>query len=325
MTPLRDSGSRPAPRHLAPAALAALVLAGLVAPPARAGGDAEVLRRAQAASAKLAFVGRVVVRWLDGDGIEHDESMQVRGKGSQLELSSGVNQPALTWSGGVGPTRSAPDPTDKYEVRAEPGPLVLDRPTTRVVLQLDGLITEEADVDNATGLLLRRQVFDERGHAVRVVEFTALEDVRPVGSATVKSGIWRAPRMDDVPQPFRAPERLAAGYARLGTYRRGPAVQVLYGDGVRTLSVFTQLGVADPSALPAGGERLPVGGTLGRRWTWAGGQVVTWSNRGTTTIVVGDGPPAEVLAAARSLPEPTRTTFLVRLRHKARHVVSLFA
>lgn len=325
MTALRMADTRSVPGRLAPAALAALVLAGLVAQPSSAGGDAEVLRRAQAASAKVAFVGQVVVRWLDGDGVEHDESMHVKGKGRELELSAGVNQPALTWSGGVGPTRSAPDPTDKYEVRAEPGPLVLGRPTTRVVLALDGLITEEADVDDATGLLLRRQVFDERGWAVRVVEFIALEDVRAVAHSAVKSGAWRAPRMDDVPEPFPAPERLALGYARLGTYRRGSAVQVLYGDGVRTLSVFTQLGTADPSALPSGGERLAIGGTTGRRWTWAGGQVVTWSARNTTTIVVGDGPPAEVLAAARSIPEPSRSTFLVRLRHKARHVVSLFA
>lgn len=325
MTPLGGPGGRCAPRRLAQAGVAVLVLAGLVTPTARAGGDAEVLRRAEAASEKVAFVGRVVVRWLDGDGVEHDESMQVRGNGSELELSSGVNQPALTWSGGVGTTRSAPDPTDKYRVRAEPGPLVLGRPTTRVVLQLDGLITEEADVDVASGLLLRRQVFDERGWAVRVVEFTELEDVRAAPAPPVKSAMWQAPHLEDVPQRFRAPERLAAGYARLGTYRRGRAVQTLYGDGVRTLSVFTQLGHADPSALPPGGERLPVGGTLGRRWTWAGGQVVTWSRRGTTTIVVGDGPPAEVLAAARSVPEPAPATFMVRLRHKARHVVSLFA
>lgn len=325
MTALRSADTRSVPGRLAPAALAALVLAGLVAQPSHAGGDAEVLRRAQAASAKVTFVGQVVVRWLDGDGVEHDESMHVKGKGSELELSAGVNQPALTWSGGVGPTRSAPDPTDKYEVRAEPGPLVLGRPTTRVVLALDGLITEEADVDDATGLLLRRQVFDERGWAVRVVEFTALEGVRAAGHSAVKSGPWRAPRLDDVPQPFPAPERLASGYARLGTYRRGSALQVLYGDGVRTLSVFTQLGAADPSALPAGGERLAIGGTMGRRWTWAGGQVVTWSARDTTTIVVGDGPPAEVLAAARSVPEPSRRSFVVRLRHKARYVVNLFA
>ena len=309
---------------LAPAAVAALVLAAVVTTPCRAGGDAEVLRRAQAASASVAFAGSVVVRWFDGDGVEHDQSMQVKGKGGELELGSGVKQPALTWSGGVGPTRSAPDPTAKYEVHAERGPLILGRPTTRVVLQLDGRITEEADVDDASGLLLRRRVFDEHGHAVREVEFTSLEGVRALGGAPAKASAWQVPRLDDVPQPFRAPDRLAGGYARLGIYRRGPAVQVLYGDGVRTLSVFTQLGKADPSSLPPGGERLPVGGTMGRRWTWAGGQVVTWSAKGTTTTVVGDGPPAEVLTAARSVPEPGRPGFLARLRLTARHVVRLF-
>ena len=315
----------PSSARLVPAAVASLVLAGLVAPPSHAGGDAEVLRRAQAASATVAFVGTVVVRWLDGDGFEHDQSMQVRGKGNELEMSAGVKQPTLSWSGGVGPTRSAPDPTVKYEVRAEPGPLVIGRPTTRVVLQRNDRITEEADVDDASGLLLRRQVFDDRGWAVRVVEFTSLEGVRTVKALPARSAARHVRPVEDLPVPFAAAGELAEGYARLGAYRRGPAVQVLYGDGVRTLSVFTQPGTADPSALPAGGERLPIGGTVGRRWTWAGGQVVTWSWRGITTTVVGDGPPAEVLAAARSVPEPGRLSFLARLRQTSRHVVRLLA
>ncbi len=310
------------PSRLVPVASAALAV-GLVATPCRAGGDAEVLRRAQAAASRTAFVGTVVVRWVDGDGRLHEESMPVKGKGGELELGVGVKQPALTWSGGVGTTRNAPDPTAKYHVRAELGPLVLDRPTTRVLLDLDGRLTEEAAVDDASGLLLRRQLYDAKGATVRVVEFTSLEDVRPAGTSAAKPARepWKVPMVDEVPGPFRAPDQLTGGYARLGTYRRGPAVQVLYGDGVRTLSVFSQLGKAEASALPAGGERLPIGGASGRRWTWAGGQVVTWSHRGTTTTVVGDGPPAEVLAAAMSLPEPARPDFLARLRQASRYVV----
>ena len=314
-------GGRSLPALLVPASLAVVVLATLMSPPCRAGGDAEVLRRAQAASATVAFAGTVVVRWFDGYGVEHAETMQVRGKGSQLELSAGVKQPSLSWSGGVGPTRSAPDPTAKYEVRAEEGPTVLGRTTTRVVLLLDERITEEADVDDDSGLLLRRRVFDDRGGAVRVVEFTSLEGVGPAAPRPATRGRWGAPRLAEVPRTFRAPERLAAGYARLGAYRRGQAVQVLYGDGVRTLSVFAQVGDADPTSLPADGEPIPVGGTLGRRWTWAGGQVVTWSHRGITTTVVGDGPPAEVLAAARSIPVSSPASIGAHLRQAARQVV----
>lgn len=314
-------------RVVVPAAAFAMVVAGIVASPARAGGDAEVLSRAQAASASVAFAGTVLVRWVDGDGGLHEESMPVKGRGRELELGVGVQQPALTWSGGVGTARTAPDPTAKYEVRAELGPLVLDRPTTRVLLGLDGRVTEEADVDDATGLLLRRRIYDDRGFTVRLVEFTALEGLRSMGVSPERSPNARGkvPRLDEVPQPFPAPAELAGGYTRLGAYRRGPAVQVLYGDGVRTLSVFSQLGEAEASALPAGGERLAVSGSVGRRWTWAGGQVVTWSGRGTTTTVVGDGPPAEVLAAARSIPEPARASFLARLRQASRHVVRLIA
>jgi len=308
-----------------PAVAAALVVSGLTAMPVRAGGDAEVLRRAQAASSSVAFDGSVLIRWVDGDGVGHEESMPVKGKGSELELGVGVQQPALTWTGGVGTARTAPDPAAKYQVRAEVGPLILGRPTTRVLLGLDGRVTEQADVDDATGLLLRRQVYDARGVTVRLVEFITLEGLRTVGTSSPRPvrELRPVPRLDQVPRPFPAPAELAGGYARLGVYRRGPAVQVLYGDGVRTLSVFSQLGEADPSALPTGGERLPVRASMGRRWTWAGGQVVTWSQRGTTTTVVGDGPPAEVLAAARSIPEPSPPTFPARLRQASRHVIEL--
>lgn len=310
---------------LAVLAAAALIVSALTAVPARAGGDAEVLRRAQTASSSVAFDGSVVIRWVDGDGGGHEESMPVKGKGSELELGVGVQQPALTWTGGVGTARRAPDPAAKYQVRAEVGPLILGRSTTRVLLSLDGRVTEQADVDDATGLLLRRQVYDARGVAVRLVEFVTLEGLRTVETGSLGSGREprAVPRLDQVPRPFPAPSELAGGYARLGAYRRGPAVQVLYGDGVRTLSVFSQLGEADPSALPTGGERLPMGESTGRRWTWAGGQVVTWSQRGTTTTVVGDGPPAEVLAAARSIPEPAPPTLAARLRQASRHVIEL--
>ncbi|MEO5680223.1 MAG: hypothetical protein ABIS47_11205 [Acidimicrobiales bacterium] len=308
--------------RLVPAALAALLVVGLTTSPGRAGGDAEVLRRAQAASSTVAFEGTVVVRWFDGDGARHEQSMPVRGNGGELELGAGVQQPALSWTGGVGTTRNAPDPTSKYQVRAELGPLVLDRPTTRVLLDLDGRLTEEADVDDASGLLLRRQVYDARGATVRVVEFTALEGLQAASPAGQPlRAAWKVPRVDEVPRPFRAPDQLAGGYARLGAYRRGPAVQVLYGDGVRTLSVFSQLGEAEPSALPAGGELLSIGAAPGRRWTWAGGQVVTWSHRGITTTVVGDGPPAEVLTAARSLPDPIDPDMLAHLRQGSRRVI----
>ena len=99
-------------------ALLAALVAGLLATPCGAGGDAEVLRRAQAAASKTTFVGTVVVRWVDGDGGLHEQSMPVKGKGGELELGVGVKQPALTWSGGLGTTRNAPDPTLKYQVRA---------------------------------------------------------------------------------------------------------------------------------------------------------------------------------------------------------------
>lgn len=321
------------------AVLAAVLAAGpllLVAAapmPAFGGGDAEVLRRAQQAAGTTSFEATVVVRWVGTDGVTHQSDLPVRGGGGRVVLGAsadpvqrkaerkgGADAGGITWSAGaVG--SSAPDPTAKYDVEVGDGPTVLARRTRTVRLSLAGRVREAADVDVETGLLLRREMFDPSGATVRTVELTAL---RLLGEQPVPGSLGvRSDAMGHLPDDVAAPDRLGAGYRRLDAYRRGDGVQVLYGDGLHTLSVFTYPGPLQPSALPPGGEELDVGGHGGHRWTWAGGQVVTWSRAGQSITVVGDGPLEEVVGAARQLPSARSASVGDRVRTRCRTLVEL--
>ena len=99
---------------------------------------------------------------------------------------------------------------------------------------------------------------------------------------------------------------LADGYQRLGTYRSGSVVQVLYSDGLYDLSLFEQRGRLRRSDLPGAGERVAVGKATGWRYPWPGGQLVLWSAGGKVYTAVSDAPADQVLTAVRSLPAAGR-------------------
>jgi len=121
--------------------------------------------------------------------------------------------------------------------------------------------------------------------------------------------------------PFVAPRTLSSGYVLVGVLRQQHVVQVLYSDGVHSLSVFEQTGSLDTRALPSAGEPVPVGSARGIRYRWSGGNVVTWPQGGATVTVVGDGPLADVLGAAGSVPPPRRLSVPQTIRLTSRRLL----
>lgn len=311
-----------------------VVLAALVGVTAGAGAAraddgsgpdaASVLARAGRAARTVAFRGTVEVRWLDGTGREHTVSLGVRGGDGALDLGASASAGAFVVWGGPARSASPPPLVAKYRLRSEAGPSVVDRPTTALQLWEDGQLAEVMDMDVATGLVLRRQQLDRAGHAVRSVTFVAL--TLDDGGTMPHPSPLRVTASRHVRAPLRAPARLGGGYDLIGTYKRGAVVQALYSDGVHTLSLFEQQGRLDPGVLPAGGEAVSVGRWSATRYTWPGGQVVTWSPGSKATIVcVGDDLAPDVLAAARSLgPLPTPPSgVLGRLRRAAHDIAGL--
>jgi hypothetical protein len=196
-------------------------------------------------------------------------------------------------------------------------------------------VRELVEVDTVTGLPLERAVLNADGTLVRVVRFdsfvvdppgaTASSAPGTAASTPPKAAHSTAPRpaaTTHLAAPFQAPAVLAAGYHRVGMFHSADGLQVLYSDGVDTLSVFEEPGRLGQGSLPPGRIALRVGGYPAAVWAWPGGQVATWQSGPAVFTVVGDGPLSDLLSAAGSLPPARPVSLSQRLRHACRRLVS---
>jgi hypothetical protein len=143
---------------------------------------------------------------------------------------------------------------------------------------------------------------------------------RPARSTDVRPK--SAPRAS---APYQAPAELDGGYERVQILQRKGSLQVVYSDGVHSLSVFEQPGKLDRSGLPPGGENVAVDGTKALRFVWAGGQVVLWQAGSAAYTVVGDGASEDVLTAARSVPRARALSTWQRVRETCGDIVRAVA
>lgn len=294
------------------------------------------LEQARKAAAQTSFQGVLQVRWRDGNEFR-SERLTIESAGGSL-MVRGANQvmarpsvgPLLAHAGGgweemwlpslaPGPR---PDGNSKYQTAGPaPGVPVAGRPAKVIEVRRSGLLVERVHLDTQSDLLLQRDQFDADGDVVRTLTFESLT-LRPSADppAPPRTPVHRAPRPvdpDRLPPSMAAPASMDDGYQRIGVYRTGSVVQVLYSDGLYDLSLFEQPGRLRRSELPASGERVSVGRVTGWRYPWPGGQLVVWSTAGKVFTAVSDAPIDQVLTAVRSLP-PTATrelSLLGKLRH----------
>jgi sigma-E factor negative regulatory protein RseB len=319
------------------AAATALAVVLGTAGPVAAGAPAP-LDQAREAAERVAFEGVLRVRWWDGD-VTRSERLKVQAAGGSLVVT-GANlvmaQPAFgrlvahaghgweeIWLPSLAPT-ARPDGVAKYATTAPTdGPAVAGRPT-RVIEVLRGAVrVERLYLDTETNLLLEREQFDPAGTVVRTLAFESLQLSPSAPPPPLPhSPAHHAPQAVGAQGPA-SPAALADGYERLGIYRDGSVLHVLYSDGLYDLSLFEQSGRLRRSDLPSAGERVAVAGATGWRYPWAGGQVVVWSAGGRVFTAVSDAPVDQVLAAVRSLPAlPTRElSMLGKVRRAAQALI----
>jgi len=189
-----------------------------------------------------------------------------------------------------------------------------------VEIRRNEAVLERILLDAQTDLLLARDQFDAQGNAVRTLAFESVQVGTPTAPpAEPRSPSQHAPRAvapERLASLAAAPGTLADGYERMGIYRTGAVQHVLYSDGLYELSVFEQQGRLRQADVPPAGEPVAVRGASGWRYAWAGGQVVVWSAGGKVFTAVTDAPADQVLAAVRSLPNPSgrRLSLLGKVR-----------
>lgn len=168
-------------------------------------------------------------------------------------------------------------------------------------------------VDTATGLVLRREVFDAEGRTVRASAFVnvdtdavpSLADAVPPVSGPATGKPVPAAELDRMraagwAAPARVGSDLALYDARSTGSGRARMLHLSYSDGLSTVSLFEQPGRLDPAVLRGwqqqriGATEVYVRDTLPQR--------VAWSGAGTVYTLVADAPAQTVDAVVAALP-----------------------
>jgi hypothetical protein len=172
-----------------------------------------------------------------------------------------------------------------------------------------GVVAGRFWVDEATGLVVRRDVLDERGSIVRSSAFMSLRLDAGTPSAVVAQQVRPTGQRlsDQALAELRAtgwtvPESLPAGMdlfeARLHDSDAGEVLQLSYSDGLSTMSLFVQKG--ELPAVTTGDERPMGGGTV---WVSSGvTERMVWAGAGSTWTLVSDAPESAVDDAVLVLP-----------------------
>lgn len=181
-----------------------------------------------------------------------------------------------------------------------------------VAFHRQGVLRERLFVDDATGLVVRRETYSGAGAPVRVTALTelrvrdvAMEPGTPDGDAPLGRRTRLAP--DQVREMaghgWEVPTRVGDGFElRTGfAVDDGAAVQLVYSDGLYTISLLEQPGRVDPAALE-GAVRDDRDGIPVYRWPGAEPERMVWNGDGHTFTAVTDAPTDVLLAAVADLP-----------------------
>lgn len=307
----------PRPALVAGAVVLTLALSSLVVlgPHASADDSGEsLLQHAGRVAAHDTFAGLVEVRWIDDRGHLHAERVVARSLNGAFTIGRGehhmVGRGTQRWTNEAGVLRSdsngkrgtqPPPPGAHWDLSVTGHDTVGDRPATVVVARdRKGRVRARFAVDRERGQLLERDVLDTHGNVVRSVSFVTIATngvgptlpELPSGAADNDAPVV----IRDAPNGFLAPEAVGNGYQLLGRYLHPDGMlQLYYGDGLFSLSVFEQQGHVDWAGLPEG-RATKVAGVRTRQYWTAAGTVCVWGDERLVLTAVGDGPPGALEA-----------------------------
>ncbi len=306
-----------------------------------------VLERAMHATDDLSYTADMVIVALAEDGPQVTDLTVHRSRDGHLQVGRSeawlldVDGASTVFHDGAG------DPLQFGQVNALPfamysaiqaydvtidGAADLDTgPSLAVAFRRDGRLRERLYVDAATDLVVRRETYGMDGTPDRVVALTAIDASRadeadlgaPMALATEPS--VRAPTAarrhvdrDEIDaaagDAYEVPMTLPDGFdLRAGfVIEEFDALQLVFSDGLYTLSVYDQPGRVDTSSLH-GAVVQHVDGMVIHRWPGAEPERMVWSGAGHTFTAVSDAPSDVVLHAVSVLPHESPPSIGQRL------------
>lgn len=172
----------------------------------------------------------------------------------------------------------------------------------------DGELAGRFWVDRATGVLLRREVYDGSGRRVRSSAFIdvavgtepagapGIAVAAPAGSARPSAEALERLRRDG----WHVPQSLPEGFRLFETRVSGPVLHLAYTDGLSTLSLFAQEGRLGSSPMKGFSAETVDGAPVWVRR--AAPERVVWSGGGRVWTLVSDAPAQAVRSAVAALP-----------------------
>ena len=300
------------PATVALCTLAAFALAWPIAQSTGSGRDADaqeaarLVRETRDAAAALDFTGVATVTWMTPKGKQEAEvevtdavgAVAISARGGRSVVDEGKRtylRDRLGWTGLVVEpnARDLPEPDRHWELSTSGTRTVAGRPATLVVAaRSDGEPAQRLAVDDATGLLLAREVLGPSGRVERSVRFSSIEVGERDAAATEPPDDVRTPtaeKLTSMPDGYRAPSA-PGGFELVTRSRHSDGVLLFYSDGVFTASVFEQQGELDWGALPKGGDDTQLADTRTRLYREASGDVAVWERNGLVYTCVTDAP-----------------------------------
>jgi hypothetical protein len=285
------------------------------------------LARAASSADAVAYSG-VQTFWSRSEGRVLQASVQVRalpGQGIQAQVLDRSGRPV---SGGYTPATAAARMVDDKLLKLLGSSYVLSgwaeaevagRSATVVEARRSGRLAARWWVDDASGIVLGRQTFDDVEGEVMSVRFTDVQISRSSALLEHLAAPGVTPATDTVLTLSNAPDLVSRGWvcrgilADLSLVRLGSdgaadpqTLHLVYTDGLATLSVLEQRGRL---ATAPGGASWDTGL---RAYTREGpSRLATWQSGDTVFTVATDGSSALLARAVSSLPHdpvPERTT-----------------
>lgn len=256
---------------------------------------------------------RITVR-ADGEAVSVVGERRLRSSGSQRAIKSGGSWHSL-WSNPA--ALNGPPLTKKYVVKVLGVSSVAGRLTTQVVVtDRQGRLRDLIDLDEATGILLRREQRDESGETLRIMSFERIDSIEPALVTPQKlRTVGDSPSSAlTVSAPFVMIKRLPGGFVLIGKYMaQGGGRELFYSDGLNSVSVFEWKGSIEPGSLPAGGtwRRAPNGDM--RTYDSPIGAVTVWDAQGMTFTVVSEATALETARIVAALPQDLKNEGISRI------------
>ncbi|MBA2560716.1 MAG: hypothetical protein H0V07_12710 [Propionibacteriales bacterium] len=203
---------------------------------------------------------------------------------------------------------------DAYDIAIVASGSVLGRPVTVVAASRDGVVDARFWIDDATGLLLRRETFDGQRlarftgfTAVRVSRNGFLTHLPPEFDAPVSTRVSMTAVAALNDTGWTCPGQLPGDFSLTGLEHlegAGDVMRASYSDGLSTVSLFEQRGALDPAPLVGLSETGVAGSDVYVDYGFP--TVAVWESGDLVYTVVTDAPHDIAAGIVAGLPHASR-------------------